>query len=99
MTIIRAMVATAIMALIISLSVAPAGAEYPPSDEPDTPTTTVKTQVAGTQETAAGVQGTNDANLAFTGRSIGTFVGLGLVLVAAGGLLFIVGQRRDPQSA
>jgi hypothetical protein len=91
MTIIRAMVATAIMALIISLSVAPAGAEYPPSDEPDNPTTTVKTQVAGIQET-------NNANLAFTGRSIGTFVGLGVVLVAAGGLLFIVGQRRDTQS-
>jgi len=91
MTIIRAMVATAIMALIISLSVAPAGAEYPPSDEPDTPTTTIETRVAGTQQT-------NDANLAFTGRSIGTFLGLGVVLVAAGGLLFIVGQRRDPQS-
>ena len=91
---IRAILAAAIVAIALSLTVAPAAAQYPPTDPPGTST---PTQVGGVQETNTGNGGSG--NLAFTGRSIGGIAALGVILVVAGGGFYLVGQRRRSETA
>lgn len=91
---IRAMLAAAVLAIVLSLSVAPAAAQYPPTDPPDS---NVATQVLGAQQSNTGSGGSG--NLAFTGRSIGSIAALGVLLVVAGGGFYLVGQRRRSETA
>ena len=91
MTRIRLAIALAAVALVVSLSVAPAAAEYPPTDPPDTPATSIDTQVGGISATN---QSGDSANLAFTGRTMSGIAGLGGVLLVAGVMIWFAGQRR-----
>lgn len=95
MTTIKALIAFAVVGLLLSLSVATAAAEYPPSDPPADTGTTIPTNVGGIQQTSAANQ---SQNLAFTGRTIGEIAAVGGMLVLAGGTFWLVGQRRRPET-
>lgn len=92
MSAIRATIGLAVVALVLSLSVATSLAAYPPTDPPDGTPTTIATEVSGVQET-------NDSDLAITGASFGTTTGIGATLMISGMAIWFVSKRRQPQTS
>ncbi|MFT7610814.1 MAG: hypothetical protein ACI9MX_003901 [Candidatus Aldehydirespiratoraceae bacterium] len=92
MSAVRATIGLAVVALVLSLSVATSLAAYPPTDPPDGTPTTIATEVGGVQET-------NDPDLAITGASFGTATSIGAALMISGLALWFVSQRRQPQTS
>ena len=99
-TMTRLSAVLSVAALILALSVATASAQdstddefYPPSatDDQDTDTGVLGEVITPAQDT----EGDTDDDLAFTGRTVGSAVGVATLAVVVGGVLIVLARRRE----